>query len=486
MCNLCNDEHHGMPRRDFVKTMSISLTGVSIGAGKIMNDQVTDSFTSADKKITTICCAFLYPPSKTLEKEGYYSWPGSDFDAEERQIQYMSRIKEIESKLDIRITMDEKPLDEAADVDKFITEIKTTNPDGLLLIPFKKSHYDHIIRIVEETRIPSVILASLGILLMEHIMQLRDRTGVYLINSLDDLEAVESGLKMIKTSCWLYDAVIVSIDGNDVVENLVPFLGTKVRRIPHQRFYDYFANQKANEDVLALAKQYISKAVKIVQPTKEDVIEAAKSYFVFKKILAEEKADALMMNCLPGLRKPHKHVPPCMGFMSLQDEGVPMGCQADLNATLTMLLMKGLSDKPGFMHNVSFNTEKNLYFCAHCTSPSRMSGISMPAEPYELMNHCEAGWGTVPRVLFKEGQEVTIALYMTNEKRPQLFLYSGEITGCPPIPPTGGCRTNAETTINEFERGSDLKGRGHMVMFYGQYVKQLKQFCQLYNIEVVV
>jgi L-fucose isomerase-like protein len=68
----------------------------------------------------------------------------------------------------------------------------------------------------------------------------------------------------------------------------------------------------------------------------EDVIEAAKCYFVFKKILAEEKADALMMNCLPGLRKPHKHVPPCMGFTSLQDEVVPMGCQADLHATLTI------------------------------------------------------------------------------------------------------------------------------------------------------
>jgi hypothetical protein len=486
MCNLDNYEHYGMPRRDFIKTMGISAAGLSIGAGSNMNDQAINDTKQTDKKITTIRCAFLYPPSTTLEKEGYYSWPGSDFGAEERQSQYMSRIREIESKLDIRIIMDNKPLDEPADVEKFIAEVKTTNPDGLLLIPFKKSHYDYIVSIVEETRIPSVILASLGILLMEHIMQLRDRTGVYLINSPDDLEAVWSGLKMIKTNCWLRDAVIVSIDGNDVAETTVPFLGTKVRRIPHQRFYDYFASQKTNEDILALAEQYMSGAVKIVQPTREDIIESAKNYFVFKKILAEEKADALMMNCLPGLRKPHKHVPPCMGFMSLQDEGVPMGCQADLNATLTMLLMKGLSDKPGFMHNVSFNTEKNLYFCAHCTSPSRMSGISMPAEPYELMSHCESGWGTVPRVLFKKGQEVTIALYMTNERKPQLFLYSGEIIGCPPIPPTGGCRTNVETTINEFERGSDLKGRGHMVMFYGHYVKQLKQYCQLYNIEVVV
>ena len=39
MCNLCNEEHHEMPRRDFIKTVSVSVAGVSLGAGKIMNDQ---------------------------------------------------------------------------------------------------------------------------------------------------------------------------------------------------------------------------------------------------------------------------------------------------------------------------------------------------------------------------------------------------------------------------------------------------------------
>jgi hypothetical protein len=486
MCNLCNDEVHGLPRRDFIKTMSVSVAGVSMGADRIIDSLGTFHPGVSEKKITTIRGAFLYPSTKTLDEEGYFSWPGSDFDAEGRQKQYISTLKEIENRLGINIRIDQKPLDMVSEADKFITEIKETTPDGLLLIPFKKSHYDHIIRIVEETQIPTVIMASLGILLIEHIMQLRDRAGVYLINSLDDLDAVESGLKMIKTWKGMNDAVIVNIGGANEEVTKNPLTGTTIRRIPHQRFYDYFANQKTNEAVLSLAKQYMSDAVRIVQPTKEDITEAAKNYFIFKNILAEGKADALMMDCLPGLRKPHKHVPPCMGFMSLQDEGVPMGCQADPDATLTMILMKGLTGKPGFMHNVSYNTEKNLYFCAHCTSPSRMNGVDRPAEPYELMSHCESGWGTVPRVLFRKGQEVTITRLLADAKKPQLFLYSGEITGCPPIPQTGGCRTNVETTINELERGSDMRGRSHMVMFYGNHVKQLKQFCQMYNIEVVV
>jgi len=482
MCSLCNDEDHLIPRRDFIKTVGVSAAGISLGAGKILNEQIIAGSEAVNKDIATICGAFLYPPTSKLDKEGYYSWPGSDFKAEARQIQYLSRIKEIESNLGVNIKMDEQSLDTASDVDKFISKLKTENPDGLLLIPFKKSHYDHIIRIVEQTKIPTVVLATLGVLLIEHIMQLRDHKGVYLIHSLDDLNAVESGLKMIRTWHWMNNARIVCIDGKEIVETKTPFIGTRVKRIPHQRFYDYFASQKADKDVLALANQYASKALKIVQPTKEDIIEAAKNYFIFKKIITEENADALMMNCLPGLREPRQHVPPCMGFMSLHDEGIPMGCQADLNATITMMLGKGLFSKPGFMHNVSYNTEKNLYFCAHCTSPSMMNGIDRSPEPYELMSHCEAGWGTVPRVIFKKGQEITIAKYMSDQNKQQLFLYSGEIVDCPPIPPTGGCRTNVQTTINELKQGSDMKGRSHMVMFYGNHVNQFRHFCQLYDI----
>ena len=60
-----------------------------------------------------------------------------------------------------------------------------------------------------------------------------------------------------------------------------------------------------------------------------------------------------MMNCLPGLKHPHQHVPPCLGYMKLRDEGIPMGCESDLDATLTMMLEQQLFDRPAF-NTVSF------------------------------------------------------------------------------------------------------------------------------------
>ena len=106
-------------------------------------------------EITTIRGAFLYPPTQELEKKGYYSWPGSDFDAEGRQKQYLSRIREMEKTLGIRIEMDEKPLDTVSEVDEFIARTTSAHPHGLLLIPLKKSpHWDHVVRIVEASENP--------------------------------------------------------------------------------------------------------------------------------------------------------------------------------------------------------------------------------------------------------------------------------------------------------------------------------------------
>ena len=66
-----------------------------------------------------------------------------------------------------------------------------------------------------------------------------------------------------------------------------------------------------------------------------------------------------------------------------------------------------------------------------------------------------------------------------------MLIYSGQIVECPSIAPTGGCRTNVITTINELDDVTDLKGH-HLCMIYGDYGKQLQSFCQLNRIDVVV
>ncbi len=484
MCCLC--EENQMQRRDFLKTMGVVTAGISLAPGQIWANN-TGSGQNTPKQKPTIYCAFIYPPSKELKEEGYYSWPGSGFDAEGRQKEYTDQLKKIEKSLDLVIHFEKKQLNTDTDVTSFIQRTKQKNPDGLLLIPFKKGHWDHVIKIIDEVKIPSIILATLGVLLNRSIREVKYRPGVYMISSLDNLDAVGKGLKMISAGRRMKDSRIINITGTETMESKVPYIGTTVLTIPHQIFYDKFKEVTINSDVKNLADQYTKNAVEIVEPNQKDIIDAARAYFAFKNLLTDVQGDAIMMNCLPGLKHPHQHVPPCMGFMQLRDEGIPMGCESDLDATLTMMLEQYLFDRPGFQHNPAADTENDHYFGAHCTAPTKMLGADQPAEPYALRNHAEAGWGVVPRVLMRENQDVTIAKYLSSKKdeQPQILLYSGKTAGCPPTPPAGGCRTNIITTINELDDIAQLKGH-HLCMIYGNYVKEFKIFSQLYEIEVVV
>jgi hypothetical protein len=469
-------------RREFLRLLGASAT-LPLVSGSLLGAATPAAAASRPKAAAKVLGAFLYPPSDTLRQAGYWSWPGSGFDAEGRQRQYTAKLREVERRLGIELELAEKPLDEAGAVDGFIERVRAAKPAGLLLIPFKKSHWTPVARIVEETKVPAVILASLGILLVDHIAPYHGKTGVYLISAPDDLEAVAGGLRMVRAAHWMKSSRIINIQGKDAQTAAVPHLGTEVRTLPHARFVEEFARTGADAAVKGLARAYRKNARQIIGPTPDDILEAAKTYFAFKRILAAEQGDAVMMECLSGLQIPHQHVPPCLGFMSLRDEGIPAGCQSDLSATLTLMLVQQLFDLPGFQQNASMNTEQNLYFGAHCTAPSRMRGGSAPPEPYLLMHHAEAGWGAVPRVLFSAGQEVTMAQYVPGEK-PRMIVYTGKVVRCPPIPPTGGCRSNLEMTINEVRDTCEVKGM-HQIIFYGNHGRQLRAFCQLHGIEIV-
>ena len=360
-------------RRDFMSVLGASGALAASGQSALAA-LISAPSAGRAKPPAVIYGAFVYPPTEKLDEEGYYSWPGSSFDAEARQQDYLSRLQRTESDLGLQLWMSEQPLDRSEQVDGFIQKIKQDQPDGLLLIPFKKGHWPHVTRIIDETGVPAVVLATMGVLLVPHVREIYRQPGVYMINSLDNLDAVSYGLKMLRTMKRMQQSRILNIQDAAREDVAVPHLGTVVRTMPRKRFVEEFDRLKDCAEAQQRADLYLRQCQQIVEPSREDVLDAAKTYFVLKRLVEQAEADAMMMECLPGLKLPHLHVPPCMGFMDLRDEGIPAGCEADFDATLTMMLIQHLFDRPAFQHNPSVDTEKNLYFGAHCTCASRCMG----------------------------------------------------------------------------------------------------------------
>ncbi len=440
---------------------------------------------AADRDKPLIKCAFSYPPTSRLKKEGYFSYPGSSFDAEGRQQRYERKLRSIEQNLGIDIDFEGDPLDESDSVTRFINEVKETKPNGLVLFPFKESHFANIERIVQETQVPSVVLATQGVILVADVRSLYNESETYMINSLNNLEAVEYGLKMINAAFKMSKKTILNIDYSERKEERVPVIGTRVVTVPIERFMEVYDQIDVNSEVQRCANSWWNTAEKIKQPDKENTVNASRAYYALKRMIKEEQADAMMMNCLRGLRD-REHVPPCMGFMGLRDEGIPAGCESDTDATLCMMLLQELFNKPAFQHNEMVDTEKNTYFAAHCTSASKMAGFDKEHEPYELWSHAEAGWGCVPRVLMKPGTPVTITYYHSagsGEARPKMAICTGEVLRPMPLPETGACRTNVEVKLHDIDDVVNFKAGRHTSLIYGDHKEDLQHFCQMMDIE---
>ncbi|MBR6827481.1 MAG: hypothetical protein IKM76_04900 [Prevotella sp.] len=88
----------------------------------------------------------------------------------------------------------------------------------------------------------------------------------------------------------------------------------------------------------------------------------------------------------------------CMALAKLNAEGFVAGCEGDVPAMLSMMIVRSLTGVSGFQANpASIDPETGVMVFAHCTIPLDM------VERYELDTHFESGIGTGIRGFMKEG-----------------------------------------------------------------------------------
>jgi hypothetical protein len=155
-------------------------------------------------KPNSIRVAFLYPPSKSYadDPNGWWSWPGNDFDAEGRQEKYMAVLDDLGKKLGMNILMDDHSIWTGTHADALARQLEADRPDGLLIVLFanhSRATADRLSAAAEKLGIPVVFYIGLGVCHGPGTsFRGYRRAGVHFIMSLDNFEAIENGLRMIK------------------------------------------------------------------------------------------------------------------------------------------------------------------------------------------------------------------------------------------------------------------------------------------------
>jgi len=229
-------------RRDFLAATGLTCGMAALPWLKAAVAQVAPPVRR--KQGATVRAIFLYPPSETFSSKpnGWWSWPGNEFDAEGRQKKYMAALADMEKRLGMKIVAEKRSVANNADAQKVIRELEASRPDGLLVIMFYNNSLPQanlFIKAAQKLELPVVFYIGLGV--KHGSIAAYRRPGIYLIQSLENLDAIEYGVRMINTRKHLSQSVLLSItEAKEPREGTEAFFGIKVRVIPFARYAERF------------------------------------------------------------------------------------------------------------------------------------------------------------------------------------------------------------------------------------------------------
>ena len=239
-------------------------------------------------------------------------------------------------------------------------------------------------------------------------------------------------------------------------------------------------------DAEAEAKRYwISKARRIVEPSREEIINSARFYLAVKNLMLAERAQAITSSNCMG--RPAKG---CLTFSKLNDIGLIGACEGDMDSTLTMLMFRYAFGIPGFISDPVFDTARNALIHFHCTSATKMDGPGGKRLPFTIRNQSDSEKGVSLDVENRIGQTVTCAKFINLDT---MLISPGRI-----IQVTHdelGCRTQFVTEVADARKMFHNWGAGilkggvmallHRAVFYGDHLENVKKLGVLMGFNVV-
>jgi hypothetical protein len=268
------------------------------------------------------------------------------------------------------------------------------------------------------------------------------------------------------------------------VEKVRAKFGSEMVIIPNERILEEMKAVALAEAEAEAERYWIKPAVRIVEPSREEIVESARMYLATRKLMIEERAQAICsVHCMGNPRG-------CLTYSKLNDLGLVGACEGDIDSTLTMLIFAYAFGVPGFISDPVIDTARNAMVHFHCTSATRMDGPAGARLPFTIRTQTDSRGGVALEVTNRVGQPVTCAKLVDLDT---MLVVPGEIieTSNSPL----ACRTQFAQSVPDARRlflnwGEDVTHGDtmtllHRVVFYGDYMRAMQDLGDLMGFKVI-
>ena len=470
-------------RRQFLQ-ISATGTAAALGAGSLMAAQADSP--ALTRLISPGCRRTKVKVARIYVSGTHTDWPRPGLDLQAEVASYQPVFAQLKAELaDVEFSVD-RLITSPKEVEDIQEELKKA--DGVLVIQLGIGVHNILVKILEAGK-PTVAFAipysghdwaSWGWLMKQPV------GGHFDCILSSDRKQLAAAIRPIRAIHHLREAKILDVTERFPVEfarQMKQKFGTEIKQVGLK---DVVAAYNAVDEAEAQAEteRWIQGALKVVEPSKENVYKSCRQALAFEKMLADEDATVLTVDCYGTMWDKTIRLPayPCLGFSRLNNIGLGGICESDLQSAMTHIIYQGLAGKPGFISDPTMDDSNNSIILAHCMAALKILGPEQQAFPYKLRTVHERQEGVTPQVRMPIGPKATQAKLVDTKL---MVYFTGQVIDVPDC--ERGCRD--KLTIRIDGDGEKLWRNWscglHRVTCYGDIHKDLERFCRLTKIQLV-
>ena len=283
----------------------------------------------------------------------------------------------------------------------FPEELGNTIPEGATMVLVGSGGVEEMVKANIDRLPPYVVLIADGLknslaasLEILSWMRMNGRHGrvlhgptSFIMQGIDDYAAAHNAITRLngkrvgvigKPSGWL---IASNVDYATMRERW----GVEMVDVPLDEVVKGYEAVTAGE-VQDITDEFISKAVGVKEPSRDEVVKAMRLYRSVKGIVERNRLDAFTLNCFDLI--PTTRTTGCVALALLNQQGIPAGCEGDEQTLLTMLAVQTATGEMTFMANPSKildNAAHEMVF-AHCTIAPAMTDRYIVRDHYESLS----------------------------------------------------------------------------------------------------
>lgn len=305
------------------------------------------------------------------------------------------------------------------------------------------------------------------------------RRSLHTLLALNQADLAEK-LRVLEAYCYVDGATVLKIGQTEpwVVSNASDTrfyedrFGVKIVPVAQEELESMFVGT-TREQAKKYYDWFTGHSQGCVEPTQDDLWNASRMACALVTLLEKYHATAAALACFNLLRTGTNA---CLGVSYINNNtDMSVGCECDMDSTITMLLMKKLTDTRLWMANPGLHPDGTINF-SHCTSPICCTGT---AAHCILRSHHESGIGVSLQVTMPENCRVT-ACRISNDASDMTINLGLSVPGAY----EEACRSQMYVRFDDEAHYLDTVLGCHQVFAFEDISARLRQLANIFGLQV--